>query len=93
MKFQRGRAELTEAVKELGTRVEQLSGKVDELAEAAKRLVTMIEQTFSKDQIVELVVKVIQEIASSEVVCVVNSCRVNFFLFFFRGVLLNFKSA
>lgn len=68
MKFQRGLAELTEAVKELETRVEQLSGKFDELAEAVKRLVTMIEQPLFKDQIVKLVVKVVQEITSSEVV-------------------------
>lgn len=67
MKFQKRLAELTEAVKELGTRVDQLSGKFDELAEAVKRLVTMIEQPFCKDQIVELVVKVVQEITSSEV--------------------------
>lgn len=64
--IRRGLAELAEAVKELETRAEQLCGKFDELAEAVNRLVTMIDQSFSKDQIVKIVVKVVQEITSSE---------------------------
>lgn len=88
MKFQRKLAELTEAVKikGLGTMGERLSGKFDELTEAGKQLETMIQPLF-KDQIMKLVVKLVQEITSSEVVCVLYSFQVTFFfiLFFFSG--------